>query len=69
MEVGKVKDNGYCEGETMREKERIGKILMLTALLICLTGCGRKEAVGAVETEQAEGAVSEETAEEEAAEE
>ena len=64
MEVGKVKDNGFCEGETMREKERIGKILMLTALLICLTGCGRKEAVGAVETEQAEGSVSEETAEE-----
>lgn len=64
MEVGKVKDNGFCEGETMREKERIGKILMLTALLICLTGCGRKEAAGAVETEQAEGAVSEETAEE-----
>lgn len=46
----------------MRKREILRKILILTGLLICLTGCGRQGNAGTVETGQVEEAASEETA-------
>lgn len=46
----------------MRKREILRRILILTGLLICLTGCGRQGTVGTAETGQSEEAESEETA-------
>lgn len=48
----------------MKKKESIIKILMLTALFICLSGCGGREAVETEAPEPAEESVSEESTEE-----